>query len=195
MEKSRIVLASSNAGKIRELKELLKDFEIAGYKESGYDFEIKETGNSFYENALIKAKAVFNATGLPAISDDSGLKVNALGGAPGIYSARYSGGNDADNIEKLLSELKDKTDRTASFSCCMVYYDGKRIIAETGTTKGEILFSPQGENGFGYDSVFYSYDLKKPFGLATEKEKNSVSHRSRALKEIVKKIEEHERGN
>ncbi|MBO4594835.1 MAG: RdgB/HAM1 family non-canonical purine NTP pyrophosphatase [Clostridia bacterium] len=190
MGKIRIVLASANAGKIKELKSLLGDFDIVGFKELGYDFGIEETGNSFYENALIKAKAVFNATGLPAISDDSGLKVNSLGGAPGIYSARYSGGSDSDNIAKLLSELKGKTDRTAEFSCCTVYYDGKRIIAETGTTKGEILFSPQGENGFGYDPVFYSYDLKKPFGLATEKEKNSVSHRSRAAGKLAVRLKE-----
>lgn len=188
MGKIKLVLASSNAGKIKELKEIMTDFDIVGYKELGYDFDIEEMGNSFYENALIKAKAVFSATGFPAIADDSGLTVNSLGGAPGIFSARYSGGGDVDNIAKLLRELQDKSDRTAKFSCCMVYYDGKRIITETGTTDGEILLSPQGNKGFGYDPVFYSFDLKKPFGKVTEEEKNSVSHRSRAAQKIANRI-------
>lgn len=188
MRKIKLVIASSNAGKIRELKELLKDFDVVGYKDLGFDFDIKETGNSFYENALIKAMAVFKATGLPAISDDSGLEVKSLGGAPGIFSARYSGGSDEDNIAKLLRELEDKSDRSAKFSCCMVCYDGKKIITETGSTDGKILFSPQGGGGFGYDPVFYSVDLKMPFGVATEERKNSVSHRSRAAKKISERI-------
>ena len=188
MEKIKLVLATANAGKIRELKEILKDFDVVGYKELGYDFDINETGNSFYENALIKAAAVYKATGLPVISDDSGLNVNALSGAPGIYSARYSGGDDADNIAKLLNSLREKPDRTAKFTCCMVYYDGKRIITESGTTDGEILYSPQGDGGFGYDPVFFSFDLKKSFGTATEEEKNSVSHRFRAAQKMAKRL-------
>ena len=187
----KIVVASANAGKIREIKSLLPDFEVIGYKDLGLYFEIDETGNTFYENALIKARAVFGATGLPVLADDSGLEVNALSGAPGIYSARYSGeGTDDGNIKKLLENLKSATDRKANFTCCTVYFDGKRIITETGKTFGEILTEKQGNSGFGYDPVFYSYDLKKCFGLCSQSEKNSVSHRGRAISKIIKRITE-----
>ena len=187
----RIVVASANAGKIREIASLLKGVKVLGYKDLGLDFDVEETGNTFFENALIKARAVYNKTGIPVLSDDSGLEVFALNGAPGIYSARYSAEHTDDaNIKKLLEELRDKDNREARFSCCMVYYDGKRIITETGTTEGEILKEKQGNGGFGYDPVFYSYDLKKCFGVSTPEEKNSVSHRSRALAKIIKRVTE-----
>lgn len=188
--KPTLVLASGNAGKISEFAEMFPEFTVKGYKEFGQNYEIGETGSTFYENALIKAKTVAEALGLPALADDSGLCVNALSGAPGIFSARYAGdGNDEHNIEKLLRNLKGEKDRSARFVCSLVFYypDGKIVSAE-GETEGEILFEKDGENGFGYDPIFYSKDLKKSFGKASEEEKNSVSHRSRAIKALREKL-------
>ena len=189
-EKQTLVLASGNAGKIREFAEMFPEFTVKGYKEFGRNYEIEETGSTFYENALIKAKTVAETLGLPALADDSGLCVNALSGAPGIFSARYAGdGNDEHNIEKLLRNLKGEKDRSARFVCSLVFYypDGKIVSAE-GETEGKILFEKDGENGFGYDPIFYSKDLKKSFGKASEKEKNSVSHRSRAIKTLREEL-------
>ena len=188
--KKTIVLASANKGKIREISKMLPNFNVVGYKDMGLDFDIEENGTSFYENALIKAKAVSEALNLPSLADDSGLEVDSLGNAPGIYSARYSeSGTDEDNNKLLLKNLEGK-ERRARFVCCMVYYDNGEIITHSGKTEGEILFSEQGTNGFGYDPLFLSYDLNKSLGVATEQEKNSISHRSRALKGIVDKLVE-----
>ena len=189
-ERKTLVLASGNKGKIAEIGEMLPEFSVIGYKDAGLDFEIEETGATFYENALIKAKAVSEALGLPALADDSGLCVNALGGAPGIFSARFAGdGNDEHNIDKLLKELDGVKDRSAKFVCSLVlYYPDGKIISAEGETNGEILFERTGKNGFGYDPIFYSEDLKKSLGEASSKEKNSVSHRSRALKNLKVKL-------
>lgn len=194
MDKKKIVVASGNAHKIKEIAAMLPDYEIVGYKQFA-DFEIEETGKTFYDNALIKAKSVAERLNLPALADDSGLCVNALNGAPGIYSARYAGdGIDEHNNELLLKNMKGVTDRRAKFVCCMVYYDvNGEILSATGEVKGEILTEKQGENGFGYDPIFYSYELAKPMGKASAEEKNSVSHRHRALAEIIKKIEEYKK--
>lgn len=189
-ERKTLVLASGNKGKIAEIGEMLPEFSVIGYKDAGLDFEIEETGATFYENALIKAKAVSEALGLPALADDSGLCVNALSGAPGIFSARFAGdGNDEHNIDKLLKELDGVKDRSAKFVCSLVlYYPDGKIISAEGETNGEILFERAGKNGFGYDPIFYSADLKKNLGEASSKEKNSVSHRSRALKNLKEKL-------
>ncbi|MBQ6980087.1 MAG: RdgB/HAM1 family non-canonical purine NTP pyrophosphatase [Clostridia bacterium] len=194
MDKKKIVVASGNAHKIKEIAAMLPDYEIVGYKQFA-DFEIEETGKTFYDNALIKAKSVAERLNLPALADDSGLCVNALNGAPGIYSARYAGdGIDEHNNELLLKNMKGVTDRRAKFVCCMVYYDvNGEILSATGEVKGEILTERQGKNGFGYDPIFYSYELAKPMGKASAEEKNSVSHRHRALTEIIKKIEEYKK--
>lgn len=194
MDKKKIVVASGNAHKIKEIAAMLPDYEIVGYKQFA-DFEIEETGKTFYDNALIKAKSVAERLNLPALADDSGLCVDALNGAPGIYSARYAGdGVDEHNNELLLKNMKGVTDRRAKFVCCMVYYDvNGEILSATGEVKGEILTERQGENGFGYDPIFYSYELAKPMGKASAEEKNSVSHRHRALTEIIKKIEEYKK--
>ena len=189
-ERKTLVLASGNKGKIAEIGEMLPEFSVIGYKDAGLDFEIEETGATFYENALIKAKAVSEALGLPALADDSGLCVNALSGAPGIFSARFAGdGNDEHNIDKLLKELDGVKDRSAKFVCSLVlYYPDGKIISAEGETNGEILFERAGKNDFGYDPIFYSADLKKSLGEASSKEKNSVSHRSRALKNLKEKL-------
>ena len=193
-EKKRIVLASGNKHKIAEIAAMLPDYEVVGYKDF-FDGEIEETGKTFYENALIKAKTVAERLNLPALADDSGICVDALGGAPSIYSARYAGdGNDEHNNDLLLKNMEGKTDRRAKFVCCMVYYSDKGdILSATGEVKGEILTERHGKNGFGYDPIFYSYELGKPMGIATPEEKNSVSHRHRALVEIIKKIENYEK--
>ena len=178
----KIVAATGNAHKLREIREILPAFEIISLSEAGFSGEIEETGNSFLENALLKARTVAHALQLPALADDSGLCVDALGGAPGIFSARYSGGGDKENRALLLKNLEGKTDRSAHFTCAvaLVFPEGRELTAE-GKTYGRILGKERGENGFGYDPLFYSEELKKSFAEATEEEKNAVSHRGRAL--------------
>ncbi len=190
MEKERIVLASGNAHKINEISAMLPEYEVVGYKELGLDFEIEENGTTFYENALIKAKAVSDALNLPALADDSGICVNALNGEPGIYSARYAGdGVDAHNNELLLKNMKGVCDRRAKFVCCMVlYYPNGKVITATGETHGLIMDKCEGENGFGYDPLFFSDDLNMSLGVADAEMKNKISHRFRALDSLRKQL-------
>ena len=182
----KIILATTNKGKLKEFQEILKDYEIISMGQAGFKAEIEETGKTFSENALIKAKTVAESLGVPALADDSGICVDALGGAPGIYSARYSDeGTDAANRELLLKNMEGKTDRRARFVCALVYYEPNgKTLNVSGETEGEILFEEDGENGFGYDPIFFSYDLKKSMGQATSDEKNGVSHRARAIAEM-----------
>ena len=189
-EKQRIVLASGNAHKIKEISQMLPEFEVVGYKELGFDQEIVEDGKTFYENALIKAKTVSDVFNLPALADDSGICVDALNGEPGIYSARYAGdGDDKHNNALLLKNMQGKTNRCAKFVCCMVFYKPNgQIITATGETHGEIMDKEYGENGFGYDPLFFSYDLKKCLGLASSQEKNTISHRYRAISALKDKL-------
>lgn len=182
-----IVLASNNPHKLREIRKIFTGFEIRSLSQLKLDIDPEETGDTFTENALIKAKAVYDACGIPALSDDSGLAVAALGGAPGVYSARYCGrhGADGENNKLLLRNLEGVKDRRAKFISAVVLYRGPGdYVSATGETEGEILSSPDGENGFGYDPIFYSYDLGKSFGRASDDEKNAVSHRSRALRAL-----------
>lgn len=186
----KIVLASGNKHKLIEISQILSDYKILSCYELGFSGEIIEDGNSFYENALIKARAVFEAIGQPALADDSGLCVDALNGEPGIFSARYSeNGLDNENNELLLKNLQNVSNRNAKFVCCLVYYDGKNIVTATGETYGKILNFPEGKNGFGYDPIFYSNDLNKSLGVASPEEKNSISHRARALLELKNKLQ------
>ena len=191
------ILASNNKHKIKEFKQIFKEDEILSLNDIGYYEEIAETGTTFLENALIKAKTIheyLKKTNKAAtvIADDSGLCVNSLNGEPGVYSARYSGDhNDAQNREKLLNELKDKSDRSAYFVCLIVEYleDGSYVFVE-GKTYGKILEEEKGDTSFGYDCLFYSTELKKSFGEATNEEKNSVSHRGRAIVSLIEKEKE-----
>lgn len=197
INKKTIIVASANKGKLKEISEMLSEYNVIGYKSLGLDFEIEETGTTFYENAKIKATAVMQATGHAVLADDSGLCVDALNGAPGIYSARYSeDGTDENNNKLLLENLKNVAteQRTAKFVCCMVmvFPNGKEIFAE-GETKGIIAEYPQGENGFGYDPLFISSDLNKCLGVASPQEKNTISHRSRALNKLIKLLREYEK--
>lgn len=189
MKLDKIAVASGNKGKIKEIKQIFTGAETVSMSELGFDGDIPETGTTFKENALIKAKFIAEKFNLPALADDSGLCVDALGGAPGIYSARYSGGNDADNRRFLLEKLGGCTDRRARFesAVCLYFPDGKYFFGE-GATYGSILFEDTGVNGFGYDCLFYSDDLKKSFGIASAEEKNAVSHRYRALCDLRSKL-------
>ncbi len=184
-----IVVASGNRHKIEEIKAIFKGVKLVSMSEAGFTGEIEENGKTFKENAYIKAKAVYDAVKLPVLADDSGLCVDALDGAPGVYSARFSGGTSADNRALLLQRLEGIPNRRARFTCavCYISEDGKAIFGE-GCTEGRILFEEIGEKGFGYDSLFYSADLEKSFGEATEAEKNSVSHRYRALCDLRGKL-------
>ena len=190
-----VVLASNNEHKLKEFKEILKDYKILTLKDIDFFYDIEETGNTFEENALIKAQTVHNYIKeknleYTVIAEDSGLCVNSLDGAPGIYSARYAGGhgNDQANRNKLINELKNK-EKDAYFICTLIiYYPNNKYKTFIGKTFGKIINEELGKKDFGYDCIFYSNDLKKTFGEASEEEKNSVSHRSRAIKEMLKEL-------
>ena len=191
--KKTIVIASNNSHKIKEFKEILKNYDIITLKEINYNDEIEETGKTNEENALIKAQTIRNylkksGKDYIVIADDSGLCVDSLNGEPGVYSARYAGthGDEQANRDKLLKNLEGK-ERTAYFICAIaiVYPNGYHRIA-IGKTYGTITTEEIGSKGFGYDCIFYSNDLNKTFGEASEDEKNSVSHRGRAIEEIIK---------
>ena len=183
----KIIAATHNKGKIREFREILGKlgFEVISQNEAGIDVEPEETGKTFSENALIKARAIAElADGAAVMADDSGLCVEVLDGRPGVYSARYAGENatDGDRIKKLLSELKGKTNRKAKFvsAIAFIFPDGEEITT-IGETHGTIAEEPFGSGGFGYDPVFVSDKLGKTFAEASPEEKNSVSHRGASL--------------
>ena len=193
MEKKKLVVASGNAHKIAEISAIFPDFEVVSQKSMGFNVDVDETGDTFVENALIKARACATALGCPAVADDSGICVDALGGAPGVHSARYCGkhGDDKANRDLLLQNLSGESNRKAHFTSAvaLVYPDGREIVVE-GHTYGEIIHEERGEGGFGYDCLFFSDDLQKTFGEASAEEKNAVSHRYRALQELRKKWRE-----
>ncbi|MDD4316335.1 MAG: XTP/dITP diphosphatase [Clostridia bacterium] len=189
-----IVIASNNAHKIDEIKQIIGEYfdKIYSLKELSVNVEVEETGSTFYENALLKAREVSRITGMTALADDSGLEVDALNGAPGVYSARFAGegATDAKNNALLLEKLQGISDRKAAFvSCIIIFFPGGGTISAEGRTYGEIGFAEKGEGGFGYDPLFYSYDLKKTFAEACSNEKNGVSHRGRALHAVRQKLE------
>lgn len=188
----KVILASQNQHKLVELSAILSQlgFEIALESEYGLHVDVDETGTTFEENSLLKAEAVMKASGLPVLADDSGLMVDALDGAPGVYSARYGHKNsDAERIEYLLSNLKDvpAEQRTAKFVCVItcLWPDGRKIAAR-GECPGQILLAPQGQGGFGYDPVFYLPELQKTYAELRPEEKNAISHRARALQEFCR---------
>jgi len=189
----RIVLASNNAGKVREIGQLLsaQDIEVLPQSEFGIP-EADETGLTFVENAILKARHAAHLASLPAVADDSGIEVDALNGAPGIYSARFAGigASDNENLQKLLEELKDvpEAERTARFQCLMVYMrhdnDPTPIICQ-GTWEGRILIEPRGSAGFGYDPVFYVPTHDCASAELSPEEKNRLSHRGQAIRQLV----------
>lgn len=192
----KVVLATGNAGKVRELASLLRDFGLDIVAQTDLDVEsAEETGLTFIENAILKARHAAAITGLPAIADDSGLAVDALGGAPGIYSARYAGvdASDRQNLEKLLVALNDVPDgqRQAQFHCVLVYLrhaDDPTPLVFHGVWPGEITRAPAGEGGFGYDPIFYVPSEGKTAAELTREEKSAISHRGQALKQLLEAI-------
>jgi XTP/dITP diphosphohydrolase len=190
----KLVLASKNPKKLAELGEILSRLgvEVCSEAGAGADVEVEETGATFEENSLLKAKAVMEASGLPAIADDSGLCVDALNGAPGVYSARYGGEglDDGGRYRLLLENLRGQTPRTAKFVCVITCcFPNGDVLSARGECPGTIAFAPMGEGGFGYDPVFFLPERKKTFAQLTAEEKNAVSHRGKALQAFGEKLE------
>lgn len=185
------VLATHNAHKVEELRRILGE-RLGEHELVGYDGpEPVEDGDTFEANALIKARAANAHTGLPAIADDSGIAVRALGGAPGIHSARYAGTrSDVDNYTKLLRELEGVEDRAADFVCAAALVDGERELTVLGVWPGEVLTAPSGAHGFGYDPVFRPEGVATSSAELTPDEKNAISHRSRAFGQLVVRLRE-----
>ena len=187
MDNVPLVIASGNKGKIGEFKKLLDDFPIDLLTQP-VGFEIEETGNTFMENARIKAIAVSQATGNLSLADDSGLSVEALGGAPGIYSSRYAS-SDKQRIEKLLAELKPFSNRKAKFECALCIASGEKVLIEvSGFCEGLITFFPKGENGFGYDPIFEVSGLGKTYAEMDHEKKKHIGHRGNAFKMLTPEL-------
>ena len=191
----KIVAATTNQGKIREFQEILGNlgYEVVSMHDEGIDVEVEETGSTFIENALIKARAVSLLCDYAVIADDSGLCVDALDGAPGIYSARFAGeeATDYDRNVKLLEIMENENDRKARYVAAIAFIsrEGEEVTTE-GIIEGEILREEHGTGGFGYDPLFWCTEIKKCFGEATPDEKNAVSHRGRALKKLCEILSE-----
>ena len=192
----KVILASKNPHKLTELSAILSQhgFEIALESEYGLDIDVDETGTTFEENSLLKAEAVMKASGLPVLADDSGLMVDALDGAPGVYSARYGHkSSDGERTAFLLENMKDVPDdkRTAKFVCVItcLWPDGRKIVAR-GECPGVITREVHGENGVGYDPVFYLPELGMTYAELPSEQKNAISHRARALQEFCRKYQQ-----
>lgn len=195
-ERKRLIIASNNAGKIREFKELMSPygFDVISMREAGFNEEIVEDGDTFEENAHIKARAVFEATGVPTMADDSGLEIDFLNGAPGVYSARYAGegADDKARCAKVLSEMHGvaKELREARFVCSIYFiYDEDDEYSVRGEVNGYIGDKPQGRNGFGYDPIFMVNDDESMAELSDE-EKNKISHRAAAFQKLSEILKE-----
>ena len=195
----KLVLASKNKGKLKEMQTLLQEcgVEVVLQSELGIDVDVDETGTTFAENALLKAEAVCKISGMAAIADDSGLCVDALQGAPGVYTARYGGEglDDEGRYRLLLNNMKGLSPRTCHFATAIacVFPDGTVLRAE-GECHGTVAYAPMGTDGFGYDPIFFVPNLKKTFAQLTAEEKNAISHRGKALRQFAKVLEEHLKG-
>ena len=189
----KFVLATHNPGKLREMSAILGELgvEVVSPADVGITVDVEETGTTFAENAMLKAKAICAAAGLPAIADDSGLCVDALTGGPGVYSARYGGEGLADKgrYMLLLNSMRGQTTRKAHFACAIAcaFPNGDELTAQ-GQCDGAIAFAPMGEGGFGYDPVFLVPEKGKTFGQLTAEEKSAISHRGKALRDFSEKL-------
>ncbi|MBM6869638.1 XTP/dITP diphosphatase [Pseudoflavonifractor phocaeensis] len=191
----KLVLASKNENKLKELRDILsaQGVEVVSEADVGVDVEVEETGTTFAENAYLKAHAVMEAAGLPAVADDSGLCVDALNGAPGVYSARYGGPDldDAGRYRLLLENMRGQLDRRCKFvsAICCCFPDGTKVEAQ-GECAGTLAYAPRGTDGFGYDPIFFLPELKKTFAQLTAEEKNAISHRGKALAAFREKLKD-----
>ena len=189
----KLIIASNNQHKIREIKKILgeKFEQIVSLREAAIDHETIEDGNTFLENAKKKAVEIAEISGCAALADDSGICVDALNGAPGIFSARFAGehGNDQANNDLLVARLADKEDKSAHYTAaiCLVYPDGKRVEAE-GYLFGRIIDTPRGTRGFGYDPIFVPDGETRTVAEMTDEEKNAISHRAKALEALLSKL-------
>ena len=190
----KLAIATNNAHKLQEIRAILSGQfdDLLSLKDLGIDVDVEETGTTLEENALLKARTIQAICHIPTLADDTGLMVDALGGAPGVYSARYAGEehNDASNRALLLKNLQNEQNRNAHFATVIaIVYPNGDFITSKGRVEGVILREERGNEGFGYDSLFYSYELKKTFAEASQEEKNSVSHRGRALRAMLEKLQ------
>ena len=183
---TRLVVATHNAHKVAELQRILSEDLPDAVLEAYEGPEAVEDGVTFAENALIKAREAFEETGVASIADDSGIAVDALEGAPGIFSARYAGTrNDRDNLELLLQHMQGRTDRGAAFVCAAAYVDGERELVEMGVWRGSVLEAPAGDGGFGYDPIFQPDDAPVSAAELSAEEKDALSHRRRAFRALA----------
>jgi len=191
-----IIVASGNPDKAKEIKEIFgkRGFRIKTLQDFDNVPDVIEDGNTLYDNALKKARRIFETLGTPVLADDTGLEVDYLGGAPGIYSARYAGENATyeDNVNKLLRELNEaeESQRSARFRTVAVYYDGEQDVSAEGSIEGTITTEPRGDSGFGYDPVFEALETKQTFGEMNENAKNAISHRGRALQNLYLELQQ-----
>lgn len=193
----KLILASNNPNKVIEFAEILAGtgIEVLPQSEAGCSFEVDETGDTFEENAYLKAEAAMKATNLPAVSDDSGLEVDALGGAPGVHSARYTGRHEDSDLDRrlfLMKNLEGVEHREARFvsAICCVFPNGD-VLRARGTCEGSIATCMKGENGFGYDAMFIPEGEERTMGEMSHEEKNRISHRGRALREFARVLKEY----
>ena len=193
----KMILASNNKGKLREMRELLSGLgiEVLSQREAGFDIEVEETGTTFEENSYLKASAITAMSGLPAVADDSGLMVDYLGGEPGVYSARYTGNHEDSDVDRymfLLKKMEGVEDRRAKFvsAVCCTFPNGD-IIRTRGECHGNILHAPVGEHGFGYDPIFGPEGRKGSMAELTDEEKNAISHRGKAVREFIEKLRDY----
>lgn len=189
----KLAIATNNAHKLEEIRAILGNSfdELWSLKDLGIDVDVEETGTTLEENSLLKARTICNICGIPTLADDTGLMVDALDGAPGVYSARYAGEAHDDKANRLLllKNLDGVENRRAHFATVItICYPNGDFIASNGRVEGSILHEERGSEGFGYDSLFYSDELKKTFAEASQQEKNSVSHRGRALTAMLEKL-------
>lgn len=193
-QRKKILVATKNRGKLVEIRSILgsEDFEIIPSDMISSYPDIPETGTTFEENAIIKARESFKLTGIPAMADDSGLVVDCLSGRPGVYSARYAGEEaaDADNTRKVLHEINDfQPPYTARYVCVMAFYDGNELITTQGECEGEIITEPRGTNGFGYDPVFVPAGYTETMAELDPEIKNRLSHRYKAIEKMKEALE------
>lgn len=191
----RIILASNNKDKLREIREILTPlgFEVVSQSEAGCHFEAEETGDTFLENARIKARAAMEATGEPCVADDSGIEIEAMGGGPGVYSSRYCGEQTyEETCQKIITIVNCSDDRSARFVCGVVcaFPNGDEISCE-GVLEGSIGLRYEGENGFGYDPIFIPAGMGHSMACLSDEEKNAISHRGQAFRKFAKKLAEY----